>query len=101
MQVQANKKWMEVSGKYFDAYDFSAMLFGWIVAMQGKTDSTSDCFYASYAVIEQLKFWMDEIVSIGITWNVFNPFMYTPIHIFNNANAAYEYCNFYMYIVQL
>ena len=101
LQVQAEAKWNQIAGKYFDSYDMSSFLFGWVVAMQGPTDEASDCFYASYSTIEQFKFWLDEWNTLNKTMNLFNPMFYTPMHIANNANAAYEYCNFYMYIVQL
>ena len=36
-----------------------------------------------------------------VDWNVFNFLVYTPTHAWGNLSAAYEYCNMYVYIVNL
>jgi hypothetical protein len=63
-------------------------------------DTTSNCFYSAFAVVQQTDFWVLDIINFEKTWNFFNVLVFTPTHIQGNFSAAYEYCNFYIYIVQ-
>lgn len=81
-----------MAGKTFDPYDIASFFYGWIMALQiGFVGNTaSNCFYSSFASVEQLDFWVKELLVIWKTFNVFNLVVYTPVHALNNLSAAYE-----------
>ena len=76
-----------------------------VISMSTETDrakaAKSDCFYATYTTVSQVKFLLEEIIDFPKTWNWFNLFVYIPTHQWNNSLAMYEYCNLYLYVVQL
>ena len=76
----------------FDPYDISSFFYGWIMALQIGFASTtaSNCFYSSFSSVEQIDFWIQELLVIYKTLNVFNLVVYTPVHAWNNLSAAYE-----------
>ena len=49
-------KWEDRDGKIFDRYDIVSFLYGWIVALQedpqGGTAGASNCFLASFELIQ-------------------------------------------------
>lgn len=90
----ANEKWMNIAGKDFDAYDFSAFFYGWIVALQEgfKGDGASNCFYASFALVQQVDYLVQDFNQMlaGKNMNFFNLAVFTPTHIQGNFAASYE-----------
>lgn len=105
LQVQKEYNWILLGGKLIDTYDLTSWLYGMVISMSSSTNKAeaakSDCFYATYTTVAQIKFMLEELIDFPKTWNWFNLFIYIPTHQWNNSMAMYEYCNIYLYIVQL
>ena len=76
----------------FDRYDQASILYGWAMALQTDTDNAtgSDCFVALFELIAQWDLFLRDLDNIFKSWQVFDLAIYSPVHIFGNAAAAYE-----------
>jgi hypothetical protein len=52
-------------------------------------------------MIQQIDYLAIDLANLQKTKNYFNLIAYTPAHIQGNFAAAYEYCNGYIYVVQM
>ena len=53
-------------------------------------EGASECFYASYSLVQTLDLWYSDLIGIENSRNIFNVLVYTPVHVFNNIGATYE-----------
>ena len=56
---------------------------------------------ASFELVQQTDYFVADLFSIFTTGNYYDAFVYVPAHIQGNLAATYEYCNMYVYVVQL
>lgn len=86
--------YQEVDGKDFDRYDIYSFLYGGIFALQDNPQEdnpgTSNCFLAVFNMITQGDYFVQDLEKVLKTKNFYDIIVYTPVHIANNAAAAYE-----------
>ena len=96
------EKWQNVEGTIFDRYDIASFTYGWVFALQEEPGSdkyvSSNCFLASFDMIQQLDYFAIDLANYEKTKNYYNLIAYTPTRLQGNAAATYEYCNMYVYV---
>lgn len=87
-------KWEDLEGKVFDRYDIVSFLYGWIIALQenpqGDTAGASNCFMASFDMVQQTDYLATDLANVFDTGNYYDAFFYVPVHIQGNFAATYE-----------
>lgn len=86
--------WEDLEGKVFDRYDIVSFLYGWIIALQenpqGDTAGASNCFMASFDMVQQTDYLATDLANVFDTGNYYDAFFYVPVHIQGNFAATYE-----------
>lgn len=92
VEVGAKKKWKSINGKLFDQYDIVSFFYGWIVALQADSTSTTtnQCFLATYSTVQQVDYWIKDWETVLKSGKWFTVLFFDIINIQNNAAAAYE-----------
>lgn len=103
VEANGDKKWQQVGKIVFDRYDATSFWYGFIVALsENKNDIANNyCFQGAFELTTQMDILMRDLQYVFNNWKLWNLLVYTPMKIFNNGAAVYEYCNLYIYISQL
>lgn len=87
-------KWMDLEGRIFDRYDLVSYLYGWIIALQenpqGDTAGASNCFMATFELVQQTDYFISDLNAIRESGNYFDALVYQPTHMNGNFAATYE-----------